>query len=147
MIPTGIEALARLQDHDGPVQPRGKLLEVVEMRVIDEGASARQEKMRRTRIARSYERSQLLPLTTPSGNPVGVTQQLHSVPVNRGRFAEPVGDDDVGRLSSSKHQHRSGDLHRVGLRGLSTSLQDESECPLPAIPLLALIYVEMQAAR
>ena len=70
------------------------------MGVIDEGAGTGESEMRRERIARFIAGRDLLALAAPSRDPVGVTQQLDPVPVNGRRFAQPIDDDDVGRLSS-----------------------------------------------
>ena len=52
-----------------------------------------------------YHRSELLAIATPSCSTIVVTEQFHPMPVDRGPLAEPVGNDDIGRLSSSEHQH------------------------------------------
>ena len=51
VIAAGIEPPARLEDHDGAIQARGELFEVVHVGVIHQGPGARQAQVGHERVA------------------------------------------------------------------------------------------------
>src|SRR5688572_17842212 len=125
MIGARIERLARLQNDDCAVQTGSELLEIVQMRVIDERACTREREARDERIPRCDERRDTLADSTPPDDAVRVALELDAVPVNASRFGKTVDYSYVGWLAPCEKKRGAWQLHGIRRRRRSVALCDE----------------------
>jgi len=141
-----VEALTRLQHDDGAIQPCGELLEVTEVRVVDECAGTRLRQAGDERVTRGDGWCDVVANAAPSRHTVRIALELDAVPVDAGRLSQPVDDSDVSGAAAGEHQRRTGDLHRVGTRSVAR-LEDVAHRTRRRAATRALLHEEPQALR
>ena len=80
------------------------MLQVAQMRVINECSGTPQREVRDEGIGRSDHWSNVARRATPTGDVIGVALQLDAVPVHGSGLLEPVVHHYVSRLTPREHE-------------------------------------------